>query len=99
MTFQLIFHPLADQEYLDAFIWYENAQKGLGDRFEKMVEHQLLKIIQQPEHYHISKRPYREAAVDFFPYTIVYKINKKKKVIYISAIYHTKRNPKYKFRK
>lgn len=32
-------------------------------------------------------------------YVIVYKINKRKKLIYISAIYHTKRNPKYKYRK
>ena len=40
-----------------------------------------------------------KVATEIFPYVIVYKINKRKKLIYISAIYHTKRNPKYKYRK
>lgn len=90
---------MASEEYQEAFVWYEKAQKGLGERFEKMVEQQLLKIIQHPEHYSISKHPYREAAIDVFPYVIVYKLNKRKRAIYISAIYHTKRHPKFKYRK
>lgn len=35
MSFQLIFHSLASEEYQEAFVWYEKAQKGLGERFEK----------------------------------------------------------------
>lgn len=83
MNFRLIFHPLADLEYRDAFLWYENEQAGLGERFEKMIDQRLLKIIEHPENYGISKRPYREASIEFFPYTIVYKINKRKKLIYL----------------
>jgi hypothetical protein len=73
--------------------------EGLGERFEKMVEKQVEQIIQHPENYHISKASYREVSTEVFPYTIVYKLNKRKKLIYISAIYHNKRNPQHKYRK
>ncbi len=99
MSYQLIFHPLAEREYFDAYQWYENKQEGLGDRFEKMVEIRLQEIVKYPENYGISKARYRETSIKDFPYRIVYKLNKKMGIIYISSIYHTGRNPKYKYRK
>jgi hypothetical protein len=36
----------------------------------------------------------REAEVDVFPYLIVYKINDRKKEIYISSVHHTKKHPR-----
>ncbi len=99
MSYQLLFHPQAEKEYSEAYQWYEQQQKGLGDRFEQMVDHRLQQIIQHPEYYKISKAPFREASIETFPFTIVYKSNKKRNIILISAIYHNKRNPKYKYRK
>ena len=99
MSYQLVFHPEADREYIEAYQWYEKEQKGLGARFERMVGFYIQKIIDAPENYHYSKDPYREVSTEIFPYVIVYKINKRKKLIFVSAIYHTKRNPKYKYRK
>ncbi len=99
MSYPLIFHPKAEEEYRKAYQWYEQAQRGLGARFETMVEKRLEQIGGNPEYYHISKAPYREVAVEFFPYSIVYKLNKRKKLIYISTIYHTKRHPRHKYRK
>ncbi len=94
MSFHLIFHPEADKEYLQAYQWYEQEQKGLGERFEKMVEKRLLQIADNPEHYGISKTPYREASTDVFPYTIGYTLNKRKKLIYVAAIYHAAKSCK-----
>ena len=99
MSYQLVFHPEADKEYMEAYQWYEKEQKGLGARFERMVGLHIQQISDAPENYHYSKVPYREVSTEGFPYVIVYKINKRKKLIFISAIYHTKRNPKYKYRK
>jgi len=99
MSYQIVFHPDADREYIEAYQWYEKEKKGLGARFERMVGLHVQQIIDAPENYHYSKAPYREVATEVFPYVIVYKINKRKKLIFISAIYHTKRNPKYKYRK
>lgn len=55
MSYQLVFHPKAEQEYLDAYSWYEDKQEGLGDRFEQMVERKLKQISEHPEHYAITK--------------------------------------------
>jgi len=99
MSYQLVFHPEADREYMKAYQWYENEKKGLGARFERMVGLQIQRIIDAPENYHYSKGLYREASTEIFPYVIVYKINKREKLIFVSAIYHTKRNPRYKYRK
>jgi hypothetical protein len=99
MSYLIIFHPQAQEEYIEAHLWYELAQQGLGDRFEQMVEQRLLRISENPESYKVSKKAYREVSIDVFPYTIVYKINKKERQVYISAVYHTKRNPKGKYRK
>ena len=73
--------------------------EGLGERFERMVGLYIQQIIDAPENYHYGKAPYKEVSTEVFPYVIVYKINKRKKAIFISAIYNTKRNPKYKYRK
>ena len=83
MSYQLIFHPQAGKEYMEAYQRYERAQKGLGERFEKMAEQRMRQIVEHPENYSISKAHYREIAIEFFPYTIVYKVNKKQKLIYM----------------
>jgi hypothetical protein len=73
--------------------------EGLGARFERMVGLDIQQIADGPENYHYSKVPYREVSTEVFPFVMVYKINKRKKLIFISPIYHTKRNPTYKYRK
>lgn len=99
MAFKIVFHPKAELEYIEAFHWYENEKEGLGERFEKLIEKKLNQIQLHPENYGLNKGGFRETSVDIFPYTIVYKILKQKGLIYISAIFHAKRNPKNKFRK
>jgi plasmid stabilization system protein ParE len=97
MAFKIVFHPKAELEYIEAFHWYEN--EGLGDRFEKLIEKKLNQIQLHPENYGVNKGGFRETSVDIFPYSIVYKILKRKGLIYIPAIFLAKRNPKNKFRK
>lgn len=59
MIYQLVFHPEADREYMEAYQWYEKEQKGLGARFERMVGLHIQQIANAPENYHYSKVPYR----------------------------------------
>lgn len=98
MRYTLLFHPLSQEEYLDSYLWYEEQQPGLGSRFEYEVEELLIKISNTPELYGYSKRPYREAQLRSFPFTIIFKFNKIKHQVYISAIYHTSRNPEHRSR-
>lgn len=44
MPYDILFHPKAEKEYLEAYDWYEQQQKGLGARFEHFIEKQLHKI-------------------------------------------------------
>ncbi len=99
MSYSLIFNSEAEKEFSSAYQWYEEQQTGLGERFQLETEKQIQKIIANPEAYHLSKGNFRESLVSHFPFTVVYAIDKRKKTIYISSIFHTSRNPKGKYRK
>lgn len=74
--------------------------KGLGERFAKAVRLKIEMILQNPETYGSkSRKIYREAMVDYFPYLIVYRIEKRNSKVYITSIHHTKRHPRKKYRR
>jgi plasmid stabilization system protein ParE len=100
MNYSFRFHPDTRQDFSEAFSWYEDKQKGLGERFIKAVEQKLAEIGNNP--YSFGSRvnkTFREAMVDMFPYLIVYKLNKKDVEILISSIHNTKKHPGKKYRK
>jgi plasmid stabilization system protein ParE len=100
MSYTCRFHPLTQQDYNEAYGWYEDKQKELGERFAKAVRQKVEEIALHPEVYGSrSSKKFREAPVDFFPYLIVYKMNKRTKELYISSIHHTKKHPNKKYRK
>ena len=100
MKYDYRLHPLVQADYNEAYEWYENKQKGLGERFLKAVRQKIEEISLNP-HVHPSKsrKKYREARVDFFPFLIVYSIDKVNKELYILSIHNTKRHPLKKYRK
>ncbi len=99
MTYSLIFNLDAENEFVAAYKWYEEKQQGLGDKFQQETERQLSLIVANPLAYHLSKGNFRESLIAHFPFIIVFALNNRKKTIYISAIFHTSRNPKKKYRK
>ena len=100
MSYTYRLHPLIRQDYDEAYAWYEDKQKGLGERFIKAVRRKIEEIAVHPEVYGSrSNKTFREAKVDFFPYLVVYKVNKRSKELYISSIHHTKKHPQKKYRK
>jgi len=100
MSYTYRLHPLTQKDYDEAYAWYEEKQKGLGERFIKAVRQKIEEIALHPDLYsRKSNRTFKEAKVDFFPYTIVYKINKRGEELYISSIHHTKKHPRKKYRK
>ncbi len=99
MSYRLIFHAKAKQEYITSFLWYGLQLKGLEDRFKFAIDTVLHKISSNPQYFGYCKEPFREASVKRFPFTIIFTINQLESSVFIAAIYHTKRNPSYKFRK
>lgn len=51
MNYTVAFHPRARKELLEAWIWYEEKQFGLGDRFENEVYNRIDEIQNDPERY------------------------------------------------
>lgn len=98
MIYSSVFLLKAHAELLEAWEWYEDRQSGLGDRFKQEIYKCISTIEQHPERYPERRKDYREAFVKIFPYLIIYRIHKRKKVIAIVSVFHTRRNPKKKYR-
>lgn len=97
--YSTIFHPAALTEYMDASLRYEQQLPGLSLRFEAAIEDKLNKLLDNPFAHPIKKAQFRQAVVDHFPFLVVYKVDESRGIIYISAIFHMRRNPKKKYRK
>lgn len=97
--YDLVINELAEQEYAEAAVWYQEQGYGLGDRFRAHVLETIQVILKNPQLFNITHKDFHEAVVDVFPFIVVYYVNERTKTVHISAIFHTSRNPRFKFRK
>jgi hypothetical protein len=83
----------AEIELDEGCAWYEKQQKGLSAKFRKAIK--LIKLnIQISRTY--SKRystDLRFTVVKKFPYIMVYWYDENLDTIFVTSIFHTKRNP------
>ena len=85
----------AEIELFEACEWYEKQQKGLSLRFRQAVKNSLNSISLNPLIF--SKRfdtELRFALIYKFPYVIVYWFDEKLNTIFVTSIFHTKRDAK-----
>jgi hypothetical protein len=85
--------PLPKQDIKEAARWYNTRQKGLGNRFTQQVRKKsnLLK-----DHPFSSVTKYHEvkpAVLDVFPFMAHYVVDETQKLIIVTAVLHTSRNP------
>ena len=85
--------PLAKQDIKEAATWYNSKQKGLGKRFTKTVRDKVLYIRQNPKSSSIRYDDTRCAVLDVFPFMVHYTVIDKQKIVVVSAVFHTSRNP------
>ncbi len=88
----------AQKEIIEAWEWYEERQEGLGDRFIKELTRRIHLIEQNPDRYPTRYKSYKETPVPVFPFLIIYRLNRKKKLVRIVSVFHTSLNPKKKFK-
>ncbi|MGC4037398.1 MAG: type II toxin-antitoxin system RelE/ParE family toxin [Chitinophagaceae bacterium] len=98
MIYSTEFLSKARNELLAAWEWYEERQPGLGDKFKEEVYRCVRVMEKNPKRYPERKKTYREAGVKIFPYLVIYRIHERKKIIAIVSVFHTRRNPKKKYR-
>lgn len=94
MIYELMIQQEASLEILEAYIYYENTQTGLGEKFMQQVEAHFLKIQNNPKHFQIKGKRYREAYIYQFPYLILFDIVDNK--IIVLSVFNTHQNPERK---
>ena len=87
------FHPLAEQELIEAANYYDAASPGLGTAFLDAVERAVNQIREHPETAPLVNRLVRRKLVRRFPYSVMYAIHADS--IRILAIANQKRRPFY----
>ena len=99
MRYKHVFDPVASQEYVDAFLWYQSQSDTAGDRLIIEVQETIEKVCSDPYRYRSNHKNTRETSLRKFPYSIVYLIDETKRQVVIISIFHHKRSPRKKYKK
>ena len=88
----------AEAEILSAMVFYEDHQEGLGRDYFERVSETIESIAHDPRRYPVYEgkrlsRVYRRAAVDRFPYIVVFQIRTDETLIV--AVAHSSQQPGY----
>jgi toxin ParE1/3/4 len=89
----VIFHPMAEQELLDAVSYYEEQETGLGLEYLGEVEHAVNFLMRYPEAGSKVRGSIRRLTLPKFPYSLLYRVMEEQ--IRVLAVAHHKRKPKY----
>lgn len=93
MDYKIIISVDAENDTNDAYIYYEDIQNGLGERFLSELVEFYQKIKKHPTYFSFvsENKTIRSVALKIFPYKIVYEIDGDE--IYVFAVYHFHKNP------
>jgi hypothetical protein len=91
MSYKHIFLERARNELLDAWIWYEERQEGLGDGLRMKFTNVFMKLNNILNVTLNEKNLIGKTMIKTFPYLIIYRIDKKDTLIIISSIFHGKK--------
>ncbi len=83
----------AEEEFIEAAIWYETKETGLGKRFRDEVVRVLDRIVEDLLLWRELSAGYRRVNCPVSPFYIPYFIREQK--ILIAAIAHDRRKPGY----
>ncbi len=80
----------------DAYDWYAAKSDFLAKRFLASVQETKEFLETNPMLFQLTYKTFRQAPVKIFPYLILYKVINEEVIIY--RVFHTKRNPKKKYK-
>ncbi len=86
----------AEAELKESCIWYEKQQKGLSKSFRKELSSTFKRIGLNPFLYnHRYDTDLRFAALNEFPFILIYWFDQNLDTVFIASIFYTKRNPEF----
>jgi toxin ParE1/3/4 len=93
--FSIKIYQTATDDLQDAYDYYEEQIRGLGERFAREVDEYLDLIRKNPFQFAVQfSGSYRFALLNHFPYRVVYRVSEKENLVYVISIFHTSRDPK-----
>jgi plasmid stabilization system protein ParE len=84
---------LAEEDALEAALWYEEREPGLGEEFLTEVESSVQSLARDALLYRVRFQDVRRAPVRRFKYYGVYYMVVEREV-WVVAVYHGRRHPK-----
>jgi len=75
----------------DAYAWYEEREKGLGDDFLGCLESALWQIARHPMRYPVRFDNFRRILIHRFPYAVYFDHDPDN--VYIYYVFHCSQNP------
>jgi len=88
-----LFLPEAEQEMLEAALYYQNQAPGLGSDYLSAVERAIQSIEESPYTWPILEGEFRRRLVRRFPFGVLYRIEPE--IIIIVAVAHLRKKPGY----
>ena len=88
---RVVVRKKAARESNEAFLWYEDQQPGLGDRFRSDLERVLDRIADAPAQFPVVERSVRIARLTVFPYTVYFDFRENR--VAILSVLHQRRHP------
>ena len=93
MSFAIKRLPIVEQDALEAAIWYEERQPGLGDEFLSEADRAVEALSESALLHRIRFADVRRAPIHRFKFYGVYYIVREEEV-WILAIFHGRRHPR-----
>ena len=92
----LRFHPEADDDVVDAFVWYSEQRDGLGEEFIAAVDVMATRLTDKLIHRALpgyERDGVKVALMGRFPYRVLYCFDDDDIVVF--AVAHERRHPDY----
>ncbi|MGB0430577.1 MAG: hypothetical protein ACPGLV_08900 [Bacteroidia bacterium] len=93
MAYVIFVEPEVISDIQDAVTYYERCQKGLGVRFESVVNEHISLLRDNP-FYQIRYDQVHCLPIRKFPFMFHYTVDELKKQVIIRAVFHTSLDPK-----
>jgi toxin ParE1/3/4 len=87
----IVFRAEAEEEFDEAFDWYDSQRVGLGAAFAEEVEKVITRVAANPLMHSVMLADIRKAVLRRFPYCVFYRPHPDR--IEVIAVFHSSRDP------
>jgi plasmid stabilization system protein ParE len=88
------FTTLAEADVAEAYEWYANSRRGLGEEFFADMDSVIQMIGQAPEVGPTAYREWRRTLLHRFPYSVYYRLLPSVTTIEVRGCVHQRRHPR-----